>query len=281
MSSCSADHCDALAILVDGVEVVEAVEAVKVADRQVSNKRQKIAVNKAVAEFVCPITHSLPVDPVAAEDGQVYERSAIVQWMQEREPDATSPMTNKPMGTKLVTLTPVRSMIRTMVENGQVEGDIVDAWHKKLNGERIVAAITRHAKEGNTSAMLRMGYLCTKGDKGLEKDFSKAFEWYMEAHKAGRNIATCLVGKCLLFGNGVKQNVHTGIMYLTIAAMNGSKIACYDLGRTYIDGTSGVSVDLDIGRFWYSKIPTACDIEGFPEQFATLAIEWLERNTAT
>lgn len=275
MSSWSANHSDPLATLLDGVEVVEVVEA---ANREFSNKRQKIAVNKAVAEFVCPITHSLPVDPVAAEDGQVYERSAIVQWMQKQE---KSPMTNKPMGTKLVTLTPVRSMIRTMVENGQVEGDIVDAWQKKLNDERIVAAITRLAKEGNTSSMLRMGFLCTKGDNGVEKDLSKAFEWFMEAHKAGRNIATSIVGLWLLRGTGVKKNVENGIMYLTVAAMNGSKIACYHLGRTYIDGASGVSVDLDIGRFWFSKIPTACDKEGFAESHSTQAIEWLERNTAT
>ena len=275
MSSWSANHSDPLATLLDGVEVVEVVEA---ANREFSNKRQKIAVNKAVAEFVCPITHSLPVDPVAAEDGQVYERSAIVQWMQEKE---KSPMTNKPMGTKLVSLTPVKSMIRTMVENGEVEGDIVDTWQKKLEDERIVAAVTRQAKAGNTFSMLAMGWKCTKGDNGVEKDLSKAFEWFMEAHKAGRNVATSIVGNWLLRGNGVKKNVETGIMYLTIAAMNGSKLACWNLGCTYINGNFGVSVDLDIGRFWFSKIPTACDKEGFAEHNATRAIEWLERNTAT
>ena len=31
-------------------------------------------------EFVCPITHGLMVDPVLAEDGNTYERIAILKW---------------------------------------------------------------------------------------------------------------------------------------------------------------------------------------------------------
>ena len=31
-------------------------------------------------EFVCPITRELPVDPVVAADGCIYERGAIVRW---------------------------------------------------------------------------------------------------------------------------------------------------------------------------------------------------------
>ena len=40
-------------------------------------RRHKSATEEAFAELVCPITFSLPVDPVIAEDGKVYERSAI------------------------------------------------------------------------------------------------------------------------------------------------------------------------------------------------------------
>jgi len=35
-------------------------------------RRHKSAVNEAMNEFLCPITFSLPVDPVMAEDGNVY-----------------------------------------------------------------------------------------------------------------------------------------------------------------------------------------------------------------
>ena len=30
-------------------------------------------------ELVCPITHELPIDPVIALDGRIYERSAIME----------------------------------------------------------------------------------------------------------------------------------------------------------------------------------------------------------
>ena len=43
-------------------------------------KRCKTAVEDACAEFLCPITLALPVDPVTAEDGEVYERAAIEDW---------------------------------------------------------------------------------------------------------------------------------------------------------------------------------------------------------
>lgn len=42
-------------------------------------------------QFVCPITHEIMKDPVIAEDGFNYERSAIEQWFNMKP---TSPMTN-------------------------------------------------------------------------------------------------------------------------------------------------------------------------------------------
>ena len=48
-------------------------------------KRYKTTVNEAIADFVCPITLCLPIDPVVAEDGKIYERSAIVKWLDEKE----------------------------------------------------------------------------------------------------------------------------------------------------------------------------------------------------
>ena len=49
--------------------------------------------------LVCPLTNSLPVHPVLAEDGKVYERSAIQEWLEGQH---TSPFTKAKMGTKLV-----------------------------------------------------------------------------------------------------------------------------------------------------------------------------------
>jgi hypothetical protein len=44
--------------------------------------------------LICPITNKIFQDPVLAGDGRVYERSAIVQWIQE---NGTSPITLEPI----------------------------------------------------------------------------------------------------------------------------------------------------------------------------------------
>ena len=57
-------------------------------------------------EFLCPITREVMKDPVIAEDGYTYERSAIVAWMEKGK--TSSPMTNGLLNTKQ--LTPNRSL---------------------------------------------------------------------------------------------------------------------------------------------------------------------------
>ena len=46
------------------------------------------------AEFLCPITQEIMVDPVVGIDGHTYERAAIVKWLALH---ATSPQTRQPM----------------------------------------------------------------------------------------------------------------------------------------------------------------------------------------
>ena len=47
------------------------------------------AVDDAFAALVCPITKNLPINPVTAEDGKVYERKAIAEWLQKELCDGT------------------------------------------------------------------------------------------------------------------------------------------------------------------------------------------------
>ncbi|KOO32544.1 wd sam and u-box domain-containing protein 1 [Chrysochromulina tobinii] len=150
-------------------------------------RRTKSAVNEAMNEFLCPITWSLPVDPVMAEDGKVYERSAIEEWLKQQQ---KSPVTNLAMGTKLLPALQVKNMIRAMVTSGALTGDKVDAWKLKLEEEEEVAEMLRKAEAGDGAAMYDLGVLYVLGEKGLAKDEVKAFEWYKKSHEAGfaRNI---------------------------------------------------------------------------------------------
>lgn len=63
--------------------------------------------------YRCPISMEIMRDPVNAEDGYVYERSAIEKWLQQNR---KSPMTNLKMSKKLVANNALRSAIMEFVE---------------------------------------------------------------------------------------------------------------------------------------------------------------------
>ncbi|XP_040003793.1 WD repeat, SAM and U-box domain-containing protein 1-like [Xiphias gladius] len=62
--------------------------------------------SEAPDEFLCPITRELLKDPVIAADGYSYERESIESWIRSKK--KTSPMTNLPLQTTL--LTPNRAL---------------------------------------------------------------------------------------------------------------------------------------------------------------------------
>jgi len=79
-----------------------------------------------VENLLCPITSALPVRPVLAEDGKVYEREAIERWFESK---ATSPVTNAEIGTRLVDSGHTRTLVLTVIEGGAVDDDAAAVWH--------------------------------------------------------------------------------------------------------------------------------------------------------
>ena len=56
----------------------DGAKRVKVISPSSSFVHHEPPINQPLAlEYLCPITRELPVDPVMAEDGRIYERSAI------------------------------------------------------------------------------------------------------------------------------------------------------------------------------------------------------------
>jgi len=239
-------------------------------------RRHKSAVNEAMNEFLCPITFSLPVDPVTAEDGNVYERSAIEEWLKQQH---KSPVTNLAMGTKLLPALRVKNMIRAMVTSGTLTGDKVDAWKLKLEEEEKVAETLREAEAGDGAAMCVLGNWYWRGMKGLAKDFAKAFEWLKKSHEAGFASGTCGLGACYVLGRGVPKCLVRGATLLMDAAARGSKRACYNLGDAYADGIWGFPEDETMARRYYSMVASAsiddC-IDAYKEEAAT----WLREHAA-
>ena len=75
-----------------------------------------ITVNSIPANFTCSITGGTFVDPVIADDGHTYERTAISRWLRDHD---TSPLTNKNLRSKkLVPNHTLQSIIAAWKEQG-------------------------------------------------------------------------------------------------------------------------------------------------------------------
>ena len=93
----------------------------KVAERQKRWKADyKCWVAKVVEAHMCPITRRLPIDPVLADDGYMYERGAIEQWLAFNR---RSPVTQTAMGKHVTEHTCGRQIIRELVEGRAVDND--------------------------------------------------------------------------------------------------------------------------------------------------------------
>jgi hypothetical protein len=227
-------------------------------------------------EFLCPITFSLPVDPVTAEDGKVYERSAIEEWLKQQR---KSPVTNLAMGTRLLPALQVKNMIRMMVTSGALTGDKVDAWKLKLEEEEEVAEMLRDAEAGVGWAMYVLGFWYENGEKGLAMDEAKAFEWYKKSHEAGNATGTGCLGLFYLRGNGVPECQSRANTLLSDAAARGSKYACHKLGRVYADGDWGFPKDDTMARRYYSMVASAAIDDCYDEEKEEAAT-WLREHPA-
>jgi hypothetical protein len=86
----------------------------------------------------CPITQALVVRPAVAEDGKIYEYDAIKRWVRDNH---RSPVTNSPMGHKLVVSHDARSIVEAIIESGAVDDEAAAAWHRASARQKIMEAL--------------------------------------------------------------------------------------------------------------------------------------------
>ena len=222
-------------------------------------KRYKAAqgvVDDAAEELICPITTELPVDPVMAEDGRVYERRAIEDWI-ARPGELKSPALNTPMGPRLLPATQVRNIIERMVRTGSISGPRAEAWSKKLAEEKEVKKMRARAGGGDAEAMHALANRYYYGFDGLGKDYEQAASWYQRGHDLDDASCTFGLGCCYNRGEGVQRN-HGYAQYLcTIAACRGSEIACYSLALHLAWGAPWMCPNAREATRWFRAMENA------------------------
>ena len=241
----------------------EAITGVKEAMRRQAEQDKENAelanqmresIKGAAAEYVCPLTLGLLVDPVVAKDGQIYERSHILAWLSR---NATSPVTREPMGTELTPVPRIRNSIEKLVSSGAIEGDIAEAWQKasakKRAEETLVKETRARAEDGDGDAMYRLGAWYQFGMNGLAIDEAQARAWYERSAAARDPKGMACFGHYLLRGIGGPEDNAFGLVNVTEAAHLGSEVGAYWLGGWFLKG-DGLPKDPARARFWLKKV---------------------------
>ena len=232
-----------------------------------------------IAEYRCPITQELPVDPVVAEDGQCYDRAAIEEWF-EKHDSVKSPMSNQPIGKKLMPAFQMRNAIERLISKGILTGEAAEAWterQEELGGleeewrEELAAAY-----KGKAAAMCNIGLCYREGHWGFKKDQSKAIEWLQKGAAADEPRSICNMAIFYLNGCGVTKDTVRGMLQMTHAAMLGSEHAASCIGNYYATGSRFTSgKDATEASRWY-KFSRKCSCKDSIDDFRFRRDEWLK-----
>lgn len=123
-------------------------------------------------EFVCPITHALPTDPVIAEDAIVYDRKAIQEWLAEH---STSPTTTHRIGKRLLPARAVKNSIRKLLDESVcLDRVILGDWPKYMAKEEKVLEHSKKAEAGSINSIRYLAEKYAKGNIYLKKDMHEA-----------------------------------------------------------------------------------------------------------
>ena len=218
---------------------------------------RKIAIDAIVKEYLCPISLELPVEPVTAEDGRVYNRADIMKHIKNAKNDKNlrSPVTNEKMGPKLVPAVQVQNMMRALVESGAVDDASIETW-KKVDETR------SKAMNGDPQAMSDLSVWHFDGSNGLVEDDVTSYSWAKKAADLGNTGAKANVGFMLYKGYGVERDPTEAVLTLGIAAGMGSPQAALYLARMYHtmismddddDDDGCFTKDNDKARYWLNK----------------------------
>ena len=216
------------------------------ADANAEKKQKHLA---AIAkEVICPITHELPIKPVTAEDGKIYEETAIREWFSKKDGEPTSPSTGAVIGTKLFPAPQARNIIEELIKSGDIDDELAEAWKQKLADEKVVKEWRAKAEVGDGYAMLRLGARYA-GEDDVQ---SRAWFELSAAERDPKGMA--MFSSHLLRGIGGPQDNVFGVMNVTQAAELGSEYGAYLLGKAFMTGFWGLPKDPARSRFWLRKV---------------------------
>lgn len=228
--------------------------------------------HEALQELFCPITYELPLDPVTAMDGKVYERDAILKWIDAKksagsgEEEIESPFTGLKIGTTLLPAPHIRNIIKALVTNGTFKGDSAERWLAAVEEREAyersrredafeVKRVKERAALGDPEAQTLLGVFHWLGYYGFARDQAKAKAIFKDVvDKQSYPDAQYWYGYSLI-RMGTEDEVITGLIQLAAAAGAGCEVACNHLGIFYETGVDGLLIpNRQEAKLWYARM---------------------------
>jgi hypothetical protein len=204
--------------------------------------------DNAMEHILCPISQEIPIDPVFAKDGVVYERKSIENWFKNNN---TSPFTRKKIDKELIPATQLRNMFRTMVESGIISGSKVENWIMHIEKDNNYLKLKDMFNKGDGKACWYLGNIIIVNKM---KNFNEnALSWYKRGAelKNIESIGAC--GLCYENGIGVEKNYSKAMYYYLQAANAGSIRECRVIGDIFYTGRLNMDIDKKEAKKWYEK----------------------------
>ena len=130
-------------------------------------------------EFLCPICHKLPLDHVVAEDGFIYCRQCIEEFM--RDNGDISPMLGTNMGKLLINSEAIAETIRDLIQCEDIDKSFLPtASVGDVEEEERFKDDTKHEAQDDDMNNAYHGYCLITGKEGVEKDWEEGFELLVE-----------------------------------------------------------------------------------------------------
>ena len=164
-------------------------------------------IRKIAAEFVCPLTQELPVNPVIASDGHVYEQSAFQQLVSvakaENKP-LRSPITKQKMRRRAYPVHSSKNVIGHVVKSGTLDESMCSNWKTHDLTYNVLETLKKKAqKDPRKYGKLGDAYyfgtvdgkLCDKNDTLAASAYSNRIQHVGTDVSSLRRLAICKAAK--------------------------------------------------------------------------------------
>lgn len=239
----------------------------------------------AYNSLLCPITLLLPIDPILAPDGHVYEKEAYAKYLKfptkNKYGQILSPWTRKPMWNPYSYNNhpyTIRLVI-SFIDNGIISGEDAKQWKAARSKLQQIQNTTSNS---DGEEKYEIGNLYYYGDNEyFPSNNEKAYLYYNMASRCGSIQGEVMAAVCKVYGHGTERDVLYGSHLLVSAAYRGSSMAAYRASRLFCEPEHGIedrNIELQLLKLAVSESAIYRDISKECLIEANIRLQELQEN---